>query len=286
MEALPLRVVPSSLDLLKQQMSEPLKVQLKGNVLVESDEEETENCVTTGTATPDSHTSSGTMEPASPAFVAKDELEASVVYPVATVDSSAPAFVSQDELEATVISDVTPAKDSLPAFVPQDTFGSRFDKGLWPTGTTASIYNIPQWYTQELLLEEIEDSGFRFERDFDYFFLPHDFSSGLNFGCCFVNFASDTAWHAFEAAFHERKPRLAEREAAFEVRPTTIQDLEKIDMHQVAACLSHETESWAEGYHAKRAAPRFCPNCGSAADADRFNFCSQCGASLAHLRRG
>lgn len=200
-----------------------------------------------------------------------------------------------------------PAQEASSHVLQANDFGEPFtgnNKMLLPElglgGKTLSVRNLPPWYTQEMLLEELMDCGFRVHREFDICYLPIDPRTGMSFGVCFVNFFEEAVAHAFEAALGGRTLRLAHSELPIEVSRTKIEDLEQICAWRAGGA----TTCWEAmapppplfGMVAQPplmmpcgAAPqpqaRFCPQCGSTIDVTRFNFCSQCGSSVAHLRR-
>uniref|UniRef100_A0A7S4LQD9 RRM domain-containing protein n=1 Tax=Oxyrrhis marina TaxID=2969 RepID=A0A7S4LQD9_OXYMA len=63
--------------------------------------------------------------------------------------------------------------------------------------TTLNMRNVPRVYTQQLLLEELFELGFKHSMDF--FYLPVDFRQGRSAGYCFVNFTTATAAERFQA---------------------------------------------------------------------------------------
>jgi len=54
--------------------------------------------------------------------------------------------------------------------------------------TTMMLRNIPNKYTQKMLLEYLESNGFR--GTFDFFYLPIDFRNRCNVGYAFINFVA------------------------------------------------------------------------------------------------
>eukprot|EP00913_Durusdinium_trenchii_P008493 g7975.t1 len=58
----------------------------------------------------------------------------------------------------------------------------------WETVTTVMMRNLPNKYTQQMLLGELRDAGFHMQEDFDFFYLPMDHSNCANLGYCFINF--------------------------------------------------------------------------------------------------
>jgi len=252
---------------------EPLKVRIRTGALPESSEDETETAAT-GTTTPDTHMGATPAEPESPVFVKQDVLSA--------VPAS-PTLKAEKGMDA-----------SMPAFIPVDRSwvdgaalhgnGGASPQPWQPVATTLSLQNVPAQYTPEMLLAEIRDGGFRLHRDFDFFHVLQDCEPGTSLRRCIVSFPEEGVAKAFEAAFHDRAPRLAWQVPEFQVCPAACGDLEAA-LFQSAACQ-------AEGVHTASGAAwgcpqqaRFCPQCGSEADCFRFNFCWRCGESLVPLRK-
>lgn len=67
--------------------------------------------------------------------------------------------------------------------------------------TTVMVRNIPNRYTREGLLEDIQE----FRGTFDFFYLPMDLSAHSNVGYAFINFASSQELIAFYTKFHKQK---------------------------------------------------------------------------------
>lgn len=76
------------------------------------------------------------------------------------------------------------------------------DESKWPAGTTTvMLRNIPNKYTQKMLVDVIQKEGYKGEVDFMY--LPIDFKNKCNVGYVFINFRSEHACSRFAAEFHQ-----------------------------------------------------------------------------------
>ena len=67
--------------------------------------------------------------------------------------------------------------------------------------TTLMIRNIPNKYTQDLLLEELKN----YKVKFDFFYLPIDYNNSCNVGYAFINFIHKKFIAEFYSEFHGRK---------------------------------------------------------------------------------
>jgi len=61
--------------------------------------------------------------------------------------------------------------------------------------TTVMLRNIPNKYSQSVLLDAVDMKGFKGQ--YDFFYLPVDFRNGCNMGYAFINFV----WHDFAETF-------------------------------------------------------------------------------------
>jgi len=97
----------------------------------------------------------------------------------------------------------------------------------WTDVTTVMMRNLPNKYTQQMLLEELADSGFRLQADFDFFYLPMDHSNAANLGYCFINFVETAMANAFAAAFQGKKMRRFNSNKTVVVMPASIQGFDR-----------------------------------------------------------
>lgn len=59
------------------------------------------------------------------------------------------------------------------------------NKVVFDGRTTIMVRNIPNKYTQDMLLELFENNN---RKKFDFFYLPIDYNNNCNVGYAFVNF--------------------------------------------------------------------------------------------------
>lgn len=97
----------------------------------------------------------------------------------------------------------------------------------WAEVTTVMMRNLPNKYTQQMLLEELQDAGFRLKQAIDFFYLPMDHSNAANLGYCFINFVSTNIANAFAAAFGGNKMRRFNSNKTVVVMPASIQGFDK-----------------------------------------------------------
>lgn len=97
----------------------------------------------------------------------------------------------------------------------------------WTDVTTVMMRNLPNKYTQQMLLEELSDGGFRLQTDFDFFYLPMDHTNAANLGYCFINFCQTAMANAFASAFSGKKMRRFNSNKTVVVMPASIQGYDK-----------------------------------------------------------
>lgn len=68
--------------------------------------------------------------------------------------------------------------------------------------TTIMIRNIPNKYTQDMLLKLIDE---HFKDTYDFFYLPMDFDNQCNVGYAFINFIEPTYICMFYETFHNTR---------------------------------------------------------------------------------
>jgi len=89
--------------------------------------------------------------------------------------------------------------------------------------TTLMVRNIPRDLSQSVLLQTLDESGFRGLYDFCY--APRSFNSAENFGYAFVNLVSSVAAGALIGAWHRQMP-FGPTTQPMSLSPATLQGLE------------------------------------------------------------
>jgi hypothetical protein len=85
---------------------------------------------------------------------------------------------------------------------------------------TLMLRNIPNKYTQEALLEDLE----RYRPSIDFFYLPTDFKNQCNLGYAFLNFANRAGAETFVAEFDgKRLPRFPHSPKVLSVQKARVQ---------------------------------------------------------------
>ena len=75
-------------------------------------------------------------------------------------------------------------------------------KNINPNKTTLMIRNIPNKYTQDLMLERVDR---HFVKQYDFFYLPIDFKNKCNVGYAFINFLNINSIPPFYEEFNNTK---------------------------------------------------------------------------------
>eukprot|EP00406_Dinophysis_acuminata_P082064 CAMPEP_0179257794 /NCGR_PEP_ID=MMETSP0797-20121207/24975_1 /TAXON_ID=47934 /ORGANISM="Dinophysis acuminata, Strain DAEP01" /LENGTH=257 /DNA_ID=CAMNT_0020965789 /DNA_START=32 /DNA_END=803 /DNA_ORIENTATION=+ len=109
----------------------------------------------------------------------------------------------------------------------------------WTDVTTVMMRNLPNKYTQQMLLEEIHDGGFRLQHDFDFFYLPMDHSNAANLGYCFINFVETALANAFAAAYQGKKMRRFNSNKTVVVMPASVQGFERNYAYYASTRVAH-----------------------------------------------
>lgn len=97
----------------------------------------------------------------------------------------------------------------------------------WTDVTTVMMRNLPNKYTQHMLLDELQMNKFRLQHEFDFFYLPMDHYSAVNLGYCFINFVDPCVANAFAATFQGRRMRHFNSQKTIVVMPASMQGFEK-----------------------------------------------------------
>eukprot|EP00391_Amoebophrya_sp_Ameob2_P014096 CAMPEP_0178999248 /NCGR_PEP_ID=MMETSP0795-20121207/9946_1 /TAXON_ID=88552 /ORGANISM="Amoebophrya sp., Strain Ameob2" /LENGTH=847 /DNA_ID=CAMNT_0020691983 /DNA_START=515 /DNA_END=3058 /DNA_ORIENTATION=- len=100
----------------------------------------------------------------------------------------------------------------------------RADMVLPDSRTTMMLRNIPNKYTQPMLLSTLSDQGF--EAKFDFFYLPIDFRNRCNVGYAFINFVTPEDAKRFLQVFHKFKLKAYNSPKVCEVNYARVQGLQ------------------------------------------------------------
>lgn len=91
--------------------------------------------------------------------------------------------------------------------------------------TTGMLRNIPNRYTQDNLLEEIDQAGFM--GTFDFFYLPIDVRNNANVGYAFINFLDPEDFQRFQGQFEGYRYKRGGSKKIATVSPAIVQGIEK-----------------------------------------------------------
>eukprot|EP00747_Dinoflagellata_sp_TGD_P042928 gnl/TRDRNA2_/TRDRNA2_142384_c1_seq6.p1 gnl/TRDRNA2_/TRDRNA2_142384_c1~~gnl/TRDRNA2_/TRDRNA2_142384_c1_seq6.p1 ORF type:complete len:363 (+),score=67.82 gnl/TRDRNA2_/TRDRNA2_142384_c1_seq6:55-1143(+) len=101
---------------------------------------------------------------------------------------------------------------------------------------TVMMRNLPNKYTQQMLLEEINLAGFA--GTFDFFYLPIDPETHANRGYAFINFDNPSNAHKFMATFEGRQMYHFDSKKFVSCMPATLQGFEANYSHYASARVS------------------------------------------------
>jgi hypothetical protein len=86
-----------------------------------------------------------------------------------------------------------------------DDFESPREEDEWEGKTTVMMRNIPNKYTQNLLVEELSESGF--STCYDFLYVPMDIRTNTNRGYAFINFVDGPSALSFKTCYLGKKMR-------------------------------------------------------------------------------
>eukprot|EP00930_Biecheleria_cincta_P006887 TRINITY_DN107989_c0_g1_i1.p1 TRINITY_DN107989_c0_g1~~TRINITY_DN107989_c0_g1_i1.p1 ORF type:complete len:238 (-),score=27.30 TRINITY_DN107989_c0_g1_i1:299-928(-) len=95
----------------------------------------------------------------------------------------------------------------------------------WFDKTTVMMRNLPNKYTQKMLLGEINEAGF--SGSFDFVYLPVDPETNANRGYAFLNFKEPGVAWKFRQYFEDRKMNRFNSNKVVKVTPATLQGYDK-----------------------------------------------------------
>lgn len=103
----------------------------------------------------------------------------------------------------------------------------------WGGTTTVMMRNIPNKYTQKMLLPEINNAGFL--GTFDFLYLPIDPETQANRGYCFLNFIDPSFAWMFKMSYEGKKMIKFNSNKVVSVTPATLQGFEANYAHYSSA---------------------------------------------------
>jgi len=106
----------------------------------------------------------------------------------------------------------------------------------WETTLTVMMRNLPNKYSQQMLLEEINSSGF--QGTYDFLYLPIDTETNANKGYAFINFIDPGFAWMFKTSFEGRKMNRFNSTKHVSVVPATLQGFEANHAHYSKARVS------------------------------------------------
>jgi len=105
--------------------------------------------------------------------------------------------------------------------------------------TTLMIKNIPNKYTQRLLLQTVEE---KYKGAFDFFYLPIDFKNKCNVGYAFINFVDPKSIISFYEEFNNKKWEKFNSEKVCEIAYARLQGKNALIIHFQNSSLMTEDE--------------------------------------------
>lgn len=176
----------------------------------------------------------------------------------------------------------------------------------WSAVTTVMMRNIPNKYTQRMLLMEVQSCGFL--GTFDFLYLPIDAETAANRGYAFLNFFDPGSAWMFRCMFEGRKMSRFNSKKVISVVPATLQGFDANYAHYNRARVSRGdpsarplflreptgqrgglsmklTDTWSseffEGQRSARVGAESPSEVSSAEPAGYVaKFCSQCGGRI------
>lgn len=94
----------------------------------------------------------------------------------------------------------------------------------WESKTTVMLRNLPNKYNQQMLLEELNTSGFL--GTFDFLYLPIDPETHANRGYCFINFTNPSVAWMLKLQYEGRKMGRFNSDKVVSVVPAALQGFE------------------------------------------------------------
>eukprot|EP00927_Polykrikos_kofoidii_P043095 TRINITY_DN37156_c0_g1_i1.p1 TRINITY_DN37156_c0_g1~~TRINITY_DN37156_c0_g1_i1.p1 ORF type:complete len:695 (+),score=103.89 TRINITY_DN37156_c0_g1_i1:225-2309(+) len=112
-------------------------------------------------------------------------------------------------------------------------------KPPWTDVTTVMMRNLPNKYTQQMLLEELQRMGFTMQQTFDFFYLPMDHVNAANLGYAFINLVDTPTANAFAAAFSGQKMQRFNSNKTVLIMPASIQGFERNQAYYASTRVAH-----------------------------------------------
>merc|ERR1719436_1115181 len=106
----------------------------------------------------------------------------------------------------------------------------------WEDTTTIMMRNIPNKYTQGMMLTELNETNFL--GLYDFFYLPIDPDTNANKGYAFVNFVEPSAAWMFKITFEGRKMKFFNSTKHVSVMPATLQGFDANYAHYSSSRVS------------------------------------------------